>query len=339
MSVIAMEKLTVVSTKEHADAIVRRLMRLRAVSLRESDDAESAQVSDTFAPETDTAALTAQIARIETAHAALARYSRRRKRLLGGQIPISPDAFQTDGRRDTAWKVVDETNKILAGLAKAEETQNELAVQIKALQPYEALPFPLDYTGTPTTAYLTGSFPGGTRPERITRALEGMAAELFVLSTDATGIYVSLLTHRGEEETVLRTLSGLGFLRSPLPASEKTVRTLLSEARVAQKQVADEAERLKARLSVLADKLDAVEILIDVERTSLLAEENKKALAATDQCVILRGWCPVTEKERVAAALTPFCAAYSFEPPAEGDEPPILLKNNGFAKNFECQRA
>lgn len=335
MSVIAMEKLTVVSTKEHADAIVRRLMRLRAVSLRESDEAELAQVPSSFAPEADTTAVAARIARIEAAHKALARYSKRKKRIFGGQIPISPDAFQTDGRRDTAQKVVDETNKILSGLAKAEETSSELAVRIKALQPYKSLPFSPDFAGTATTAYLIGAFPGGTRPERVIKELDGMAAEIFPVSTDATGVYVALLVYRSEEDAVLRALSGLGFLKAPLPATSKTVPTLLAEARLAQKQAEEETERLKARLSVLADKLDEVEILYDVERTTLLAEENKKALGATDQCVILRGWCPVSERERVAAALTPFCAAYSFEPPAEGDEPPILLKNNGFAKNFE----
>ena len=84
MSVITMEKLTVVSTKEHADTIVRRLMRLRAVSLRESDGSESCKALSSFAPETDTTAIAARIARIESAHSALARYSRRRKRLLGG---------------------------------------------------------------------------------------------------------------------------------------------------------------------------------------------------------------------------------------------------------------
>ena len=41
------------------------------------------------------------------------------------------------------------------------------------------------------------------------------------------------------------------------------------------------------------------------------------------------------KKEKISAALEEFGAAYHFEPPAEGEEPPILLKNNGFAKNFE----
>ncbi len=335
MSVIAMEKLTVISTKEHADAILRRLMRLRAVSLRRGDEAEPPRVSSSFASDTDIAAAARRVARIEATIGALARYSKRRKRLLGGQVSISSDAFQTDGRSDTAWKVVDETNKILQGISEAEKAQAEQLAQIQSLEPYVSLDLPLSFTGTSTTAFLTGRLPGGTRPDRVDKALDNMAAQLSVIASDTTGIYVSLIVHRSEADAVLRTLSGLGFLRSTLPVLPKTVCELLGEAKAELERTEAEISRLKARLAVLADKLDEVEILCDIERTSLLAEENKKSLAATDQCVILRGWCPVTEKERVTTALSSFCAAYSFEPPAEGEEPPVLLKNNGFAQSFE----
>ena len=335
MSVIAMEKLTVISTAEHADLIVRRLMRLRAVSLRRGDGEEQAAVPDSFAPRTDTAAISARVARIEAAIKALTKYSRRRKRLFGSQTPISSDAFQTDGRSDTAWKIVDETNKILQGLAEETAKRDAIMTRINAFEPYAALEFPLSFTGTKTTVFFTGSLPGGIRPERIETALQGMAARLTVLSSDTTGTYVTVIAHRSEEDATLRVLSGLGFLRSPLPVADETVYELLCRAGDELERSEDELARLTARLSVLADKLDEVEILCDIERTALLAEENKQALAMTGQCVVLRGWCPVTERERVAAVLDGFCAAYEFESPSEGEEPPVLLKNNGFARNFE----
>lgn len=335
MSVIAMEKLTVISTVEQADAIVRRLMKLRAVSLRRENEEEQAMVPNSFAAHTDTAAIGARVARIETAIKALTKYSRRRKRLFREQISVSPEAFQTDGRSDTAHKVVDETNKILQGITEATTQKDEILARIRSFEPYAELEFPLSFAGTKTTVFFMGSLPGGTRVDRIEMALQGMAIKLDVISSDATGIYVTVIAHRSEENATLRVLSDLGFLRSPLPVCDQTVHELLCHANDELKQAENEIDRLTARLAVLADKLDEVEILCDIERTALLAEENKQTLAMTDRCVILRGWCPVTERERISTALDGFCAAYEFEPPADDDEPPVLLKNNGFAKNFE----
>lgn len=335
MSVVAMEKLTVISTKENADAIMRRLMRLRAVSLRPGSETDAAAATESFAANTDTAACAARVARIEATIKALMPYSKRRKRLFGGQTLFSSDAFETDGRSDTAWKVVDETNKILQGLAETKAKKAEIEARMQSLSPYAPLEIPLDFTGTDTALFCTGSLPGGIRPERVEQALEGLPAHIEPISADATGLYLALLMHRGEEERVRTALSGLGFLPSPLPNCHKTVSQLLREGETEREKAESEHRRLEARLSVLSDKLDEVEILCDIERTTLLTEENKRALAMTDRCVVLNGWCPVTEKERVIAALSPYCAAYAFEPPAEGDDVPILLKNNGFAKNFE----
>ena len=334
MSVSKMKKLTVIATKKEADVIIQRLMKLRAVSVRKSDGAEK-ELTESFAPHTDVSGAAARLARVEEAIPVLAKHSRKRKPLFAAQIPISPEAYRTDGRFDTAWKVVEETHKILNGQAECKAEKEALIGKLQSYKPYLTLPFPPSFRGTATTGYLVGSLPGGTRWERVRQQLEGLAAEPTLLGSDGTGLYLTVIYHRCEEEQTLRALSGIGFLKAPLPDSADSVQTLY-DAAVKEIGICDATlEKLNNRISVLSDKLEEVEILWDIEHTALLAEKNKSTLPATEQCVVLNGWCPAQEMGRVTALLSSFCTAYRFEEPDKNEDVPVLLRNNGFAKNFE----
>ena len=332
MSVSTMEKLTVIAQKADADVIVRRLMRSRAVSLAPIGQEENVVP---FEPGTDADAVAQTLAQIEAILPLLNRKSKRKKPLFAQQTAVSLEEFRADGRYETAQKVVKEATAIL-------EQQNELraaieaeSIRLKAYAPYLDLEYPLDFGGTDSTVYLIGVLPSGTRLERANAALDGIAAVVDQISADGSGTYVCLLVHRSAEDEALRALAGIGFLRAPLPTVPKTVKTLFDESKRERAKHEETLQRLDNRLTVLAERLTDVETLYDVERTTLLAEENKRRLAMTDQCVVLSGWCPTKKRERVSALLDDFCAAYQFSPPAEGEEAPILLQNNGFAKNFE----
>lgn len=335
MSVITMEKLTVIAPLSDADAIVRRLMRLRAVSLCKGEEIDGKGAAALFAPESSVSEAAERVSRIEAVIPVLARRSKRKKSLFGSQTPVSFEVFRTDGRFDTAWKVVDETNKILAKKEELKRSEEEELAKMRSFEPYLDLEFPLDFEGTETVKYIVGCLPGGTRRERIEDALSDVAADFRVLNADAAGVYITLIAYRAEEERALRALVGLGFIKAPMPLEHKTVKQLFDETEREYRQIKESFEKLEARLAVLADKLSEVEILSDLERTTLLVEESKQRLSATKRCVILRGWCPVSAKKRVIGELSSFCVAYDFEAPSENDDVPILLKNNGFSKNFE----
>ena len=334
MSVSQMKKLTVVARKDAADTIVRRLMRLRAVSLSPPSEADSALV-ESFAPNTDVTAAAAKVARIEAVLPVLNRKSKRKKPLFGGQTQVSLEDFRDEGRYETAWKVVEEAEKILEEKQRLLGVIESACTSMRSFEPYLDLEFPLNFSGTDKAAYILGSLPAGTKIDRVEDALEGMAAEAEVMSEDSTGLYICLIAHRAEEENALRALAGLGFLRATLPLSPKTVKTLFDESRRERLQTENMLEKLETRLAVLAERLTDLEILYDIERTTLLAEENKRELHMTDQCVLLCGWCPAKAEERITELLEDHGAAYRFENPAEGEEAPILLANRGFAKNFE----
>ena len=333
MSVSKMQRLTVIATMKDADAIVQRLMKLRAVSIEKTS--ESVPLPDSYAPHTDVSGAAARVARIEAALPVLSKRSKRKKKLFAAPTPISPEAYRTDGRYDTAWKVVEETHKIIDGTAECRAQRQAVIDKMERYRPYLSLEFPADFKGTESCGFLAGSLPGGIGFTKLSAQLEGLAAHPTQLIADNTGLYFTAVYHRAEEERLLRALSALGFMRAALPAENRSMTELYQDAEEELAALDTVLERLETRLAVLSDKLSEVEILWDVERTALLAEEHKRDLVATEQCVILRGWCPVREKERVISLLSLFSAAYEFADPEEGDEVPILLRNNGFSANFE----
>lgn len=330
MSVSKMRKLTVIIPAQDADAVLKQLMKLKAVALRrEEGDPPPA------APDGQIAEAEKRLARIEEAMGALNRYSNRKRRLFAGQIPVSPDAFSTDGRYDTAWKVVDETRKILKNKADGIAERERQSSLRTACRPYLSLPFPLNYNGTDTTLLAVGCFPGGTRESRVRERLGDLPVSVFPLSEEASGLYTAVLYHKREQDAVLQALSAMDFMRAPLPTVPQTARELLTDAEQRLEELEKEAARLEARLASLAEKLSEVEVLWDIEKSRLLVAQNKQALASTAKCAVLRGWIPAGEEARIVATLSPLCTAYELEDPAPGDEPPVLLKNRGFAKSFE----
>ncbi len=328
-----MEKLTVVVPRERADALLRRLMRLRAVSLTDATAGEAQGVISRVPG--DESAAAERAARVDAVLPVLQKRSKRKFSLFPAPHQCAYAEFRASERYELAWKTVNEAEKLLAKKKELAAECEALRSQMQCYLPYLDLDQPLDFTGTAHTACVLGALPAGIPKETVLEALEGRATVVQPLSEDNTGLYVSVIFHRAEAEKTLRALSAIGFLSASFPETGGTAKALFDKADRCRVKLEEEAERTERRLDVLAERLDELEMLSDVEHTALLAEKQKKELAATENCAVLTGWCPADERTRVIRVLKSVEAAYDFEEPAEGEDPPVLLKNNRFARNFE----
>ncbi|MBR5615973.1 MAG: hypothetical protein IKW66_04045 [Clostridia bacterium] len=133
----------------------------------------------------------------------------------------------------------------------------------------------------------------------------------------------------------MRALSAIGFLQASFPRTDGTAKELFDRADHRRKEIDEACEGLETRLCSLATRLSEVEVLYDVEKTTLQTEQQKQKLIATKDYTVLCAWCPVQYKERVTHTLQKAQVAFEFEEPAEGEDVPVLLHNNAFARNFE----
>ncbi len=326
-----MEKLTVILPTSEVDTVLSRLMRLGAVSLVREEQAGL----DATRTESRAAEAAAHAARIDAVLPLLTKRSRRKKRLFAPQTPFDLQEFKRSGDEARAQKTVAEAEKILD---RIETLKGKLAAEVALMQsliPYLDYKLPLDDRGTKTSTLLLGSLPAGIKEATITALADEVGFACEVLSSDNRGVYIAVVTHRATEPQTLKALSSLGFLRAAHAQTNGRATAIFDAAQRREQELKTELEHLEARLDVLAENLSEVEILSDLAHTAHLTEQNKEALLKTKRCAVLSGWVPSRERERVSRALDRMMAAYEFSPPAEGDDVPVLLRNNGYARNFE----
>lgn len=334
MSVVKMKKLSVLAHSRDADKLIRRLMRLRCVELRRSETSEDDGLT-VHLDEARCAEIERRISNAEAALKTLSKYSERKKGLKNERISVRLDKFSTDGSYARARTIVNEVfgiNERLAELKSEEARQRAVQASLLLWRGYE---MPLDYEGTEKTVTLLVTMPTSVNDEMIEAALGDIAASAVRVGGDKTAACFALICHRGEEDEAARALGGLGMLKAHFEGAKGTAVQNLGE--VKKKLAAIEGERAKCeeRMRELAKDIELVEILYDAESTTLVAERSKEKLARTEQCVLLHGWIPEGETERVKAVLSKFSCAFETEDPKEEEEPPVLLKNNFFSRTFE----
>lgn len=330
-----MKKLAVWAHGSDTDAIIRKLMSLRCVSVQNTELGDGQYALTRVSADTQRGEVERKLARINDAILPLTKRSHRKKGIFPELRPVDLDRFRSDGRMERAWQTVDETCGIVTRLAENAAEQSKTELSKESLIPWLAYDENLNTGATETTSVLLGTLPILSDPAELTQALGENSAEIETVSTDKTVRYVSVICLASEEEEVTRVLTEYGFLRVTFRGVGTTAELAYEQASARAGELSAELVRLESRLTELAEQLDEIETLYDLERTTLESLRQRQKLAMTESCTVLSGWVPEEMAERVAGALDKFDCAYDMTDPSPEEEPPILLKNNGFAVNFE----
>ena len=334
MAILKMKKLTVFAHRCDADALMRRLMRLRCVELKRSET-ETDEPLPLYGNAAKCAELEKRISKIENAVSVLSKYSSGKKGLVSSAVSVRLDKFQSDGSYSHALGIADEVLEINTRLAELKNDETKYMAAAASLSPWRSYELPLDFEGTKACLVTAVIFPSSITDKKIEEALEDTAAWALRVGEDKTAACYSLICHRGDEEEVLRRLGNIGMLKAPLENFKGTAARAFDNVNKSIKAVKEKQNAAKERLRELATSLEAVKILYDAEMTALKAERAKGNLALTELCVLLEGWIPQKDANKVSSLLSKFGCAFEIEDPGEDEEPPVLLKNNFFASAFE----
>ncbi len=340
MSVSVMKKLTVFATVDDADSIVRKLMNLRCVEIRnsaeiEGRDTEAECLNRDHECNLKKNELEKNVAVIAQAQALLSQYSTAKKGLFGKSVKnANREEFCRDGSEKKAWDTVKEALSLEAKRDGLSAEISRLRSVCSSIEPWLRYELPLNYESTKYTDIILGVLPTSVDLDSIVNSEEfvGYAERV---SDDATGQFISVICHKSDTDSVLHTLSMFGFIRSNFGNMRSTPACLFKDTSQEIMNAERESEAVREQLCDLARSLDDVEILYDIEATALAAAENKLKLVRTQKCVILDGWCPAESEDKVSSVLDKFECAYETEAPSSDDDVPILLKNNGYASSFE----
>ena len=129
MSVTKMEKLTALLPIGEADKLLRRLMKLRCVSLSKVEE----DACDTAVPLEDgeTASAASRASRIDAALPILRKHTHRKAQLFSPVTRCDFDEFRASGDAERAQKTVEETERILQATA---DLDRQLAAEEALMQ-------------------------------------------------------------------------------------------------------------------------------------------------------------------------------------------------------------
>jgi len=326
-----MNKLTVLAWRGDADAIVRKLMDLRCVQIRRdlpTGDLALEQSENTG----QRALIEARLARIRAVIPSLAKYTRR-KGTIGRRVHrVDRERFVADGRAERAWNAVERTEEVLSTLSRLTEERTRNDALMNSLLPWLDYDAPLSEKGSKKTVVQLGCYSGKNIPDL---ALAAAGAVVEPISEDQSARYLAITYHKEDDDAVQRVLLEYGFVKLEFADVDTTAEKAYARAEARVAALEDEYYDACDRLVGLADLLDDIEILCDVEETTLNVCVQKQKLLSTKNCVLLGAWVPEERAEDVKRTLSSFECACELASPDEEDEPPVQLKNGFFSSTFE----
>ena len=335
MSISAMKKLTVITPMNEMQAVVRRLVRLRCVEVRQIDIETHDGLLMKASYDSQKSSLEASIAEIDKALPMLNKYSQRVLGLGDSRVKVDRTEFISDGSYDNAKKIVKKTNELICRLDATKSNISSLEANICAIEPWSRLDFPISIKETKKTKVILGSFPVGVDMNAVKEAIGESYVHLEEVSADKTAKYCCIISLKTDADDVFRSLVQFGFVQIQLPDMSLAPSQAIATIKAQIKEVSAEVENIINEIRKISDYLSDVEVLYDIEKTNLTNIAVMQKTANTERCTFVTGWVPDFCQKKVENMLDKHTCAYEMAEPDEEDNPPVHLKNNGFASTFE----
>ena len=335
MSISAMKKLTVITPLDGMPGVVRKLVKLRCVEVRHIDGDAHDGLLMKASYDSQKLTLEASIAEIDKALPILNKYSERVLGLGDSRVKVNRREFISDGSYDGAKKIVKETNKQIDFLDATKSNIASLEANASALEPWLNLDFSVSVKETKKTKVIFGTFPAGVDLDAVKGELEETYSYLDVVSADKTVNYCYAVALKPDADDVLRTLIKFGFVQTQLPETSLTPKEAIDSIAATIKAEREKIDAIISEMRKLAVYLSDVEVLYDIEKTSLTSVTVMQKTANSERCTFITGWVPDFCQKKVESMLDKYTCAYEMAEPEENDNPPVHLKNNGFASTFE----
>ena len=335
MALSKMYRFSAVTLKADAESFCAGLQRLRCVDIVTSPTGEHSEFVQNKNPE-ETSFLAAELAKATAAEAFLAGYVTKKKSFLSAPDEIALDSL-TDSFRRRAAKTVSRALELQSEIKETASGIASLKNELELLKLWEPYSHEIPESASASTKSVSGTFSGKFDLKALDASLGELDCVLEELGRTETEIFVRLTAYKDDYDKALAFLTSCAFQICPCraQASEgfaagraKYVSSLVKEAEDKLCALNDEAK-------ALADRHGDTELYIDLLMTDTARREAEDSFAASEKTVVVSGWVPEEERDKVSKFLDERGDAYSFDEVGEDPEAPIKFKNGRFAAQFE----
>ena len=342
MAVLQMQRISICALKRDRKAILEQLQSMGVMEMHqvaqdetgfEKMDTQSAKVS-----------FEKRVQLTENALDVLNQYAPENKSMFasleGNELIDKADWDEVAVKQEAVMDVADLLIADHKKIAEAHAEIVKLQTQIESLAPWMSLEVPMNYPGTKKTAMFLGTIAADMTLEMVYEKIaednpDLEAFDISVISQDRDAVYLSVFCLKEQAAEVENALRTCGFSRPAMVSEEiPAERKQKLEAQIAQIQA--EIAGIKDDINAHAKDREELKIIGDYYRMRAEKYEVLGTLPQSKRTFIISGYAA---KEVIPAVEKAIGEAYDcvidVEELKEDEEPPVLLKNNGFSESVE----
>lgn len=331
MSIVKMNKVTIIGTKDKQEEILRDIMRKGFVQIEDSsylaEDEEYKNIFNKVDKNEEIVALNKRKEQVEKAIECIKRINKIKKPLFYSK-PYYKEI--TEEEADKLYIEAEKVNNIQKQIDELESKKLDIENKLKQLIPWQKLEISVDLTSVKYIKLILGKIPNKYKIEQIEIALgkEISKYSLNIINKDKQYSYICITTNETDENFARRILKKYEFIEENVLNKEKTVEQEIKEINV-------QINKIKENIEALKKEIEPIEIL-DLENLYDYIENQKelkraqKNLVTTQNTFYLEGWIPEgikikNNKEYII----------KYRKPEENEDYPVYIKNNKLVSPFE----
>jgi len=233
-------------------------------------------------------------------------------------------------------QIADEAERIQLAMEKIRTEIDHDQSVLDLLRPWAPLQTPLEELGRLQSSTCWPGLVSQQHLDEFQKQLEDLGAGIQRVSAQGTREACIVVALRDRMEQVQKLLRSFEF---EIVNFESTTGTVAERIREYEARLADAKGRLeehKQAATTLCGSLLKLEILHDHYRNVLGREQTRDSVPATEQAMILEGWCRKQDYTRLESLVGRFDAASIAKvDPAPGEEAPVEIENVRAVKPFE----
>ncbi|HHV60202.1 MAG TPA: V-type ATP synthase subunit I [Clostridiaceae bacterium] len=283
--------------------------------------------------------LETDIRKIESAIKYFSPYDQRKKGFLEPKREIvTSEINKVLEKKPNIMNTVSRIDEIESELSSLRSQESKLNNLIQLLIPWQSFNLPVNQCSTGKTTIILGTLPENTEIDVIKDELEKNApfSIFHIVSKTSEQIYCAVLYHNSIEKSVVEILQKYGFSRTAFDGLEGTVSQNIERLKKETEEIQNSREVLANEVKELSSILFDLEILHDWFMMELDREKSYNNLMKTDNSFIFEGWLPSELAGKVKEKIeNEFTCLVEISEPEDGEEFPVLLRNNSLIRPFE----
>lgn len=341
--IVKMSKISIIGMESEKKKLISTLMEMGIVDITDVesklDDEEWSKLVKSDGSVDKLNEVEADIIKLESAIKYLAPYDNRKKELFQPKIEMDRQKLNKIIQcKSNLMGTVARIDEVDGKLAELRSSESKLHNQIEMLIPWSSMDIPLDECNTKVTSVILGTVPEIIDIEIMKKEFSENLPFSFleVLSKANERIYLALIYHNFCENETMDILKKYGFTKTQLNDLKGTVSQNIDRINKDIKEINTLREELSLEIAELSSVLADLEVLCDFLSIEFEKEKSYQNLLKTDKTFILEGWLPSELGRKTKENIEHnFNCMVNISEPENGEEHPILLRNNSFVRPFE----